>query len=238
MRLYPYVDVFPFGIEGTIRAMAKFDSQKHHRRSIRIKEYDYAQPGAYFVTIVTHRREMLFGEIKNGETMLNDFGIIADECWRAIPEHFPFVELGAYVVMPNHVHGVIVINDMDDGTGRGVIDVGATHVIDGGGCANDGRGAIHLPRTAGAGYRAPTDHIEQFGKPIKGSLPTIIRTYKAAVTRRIGREHNAVSIWQRNYYEHIIRDEKDLQRITDYIEANPSRWDEDDENPIKVQPPT
>ncbi len=157
------------------------------------------------MTIVTYQRDCIFGEIKNEEMVLNELGKIADECWRAIPEHFPFVELGAYVVMPNHVHGIIIITD-------------------------GGRGTIYRAPTP----RAPTQNIEQFGKPIKGSLPTIIRTYKAAVARRIGREHNATGIWQRNYYEHIIRDEKDLQNKTDYIEANPSSWDEDENNPRNV----
>ena len=169
-----------------------FDPKKHHRRSIRLKGYDYSSEGAYYVTIVTYQRDCLFGEIMNKEMILNEFGKIADECWRGIPEHFTFVELGAYVVMPNHVHGIIIIR----------------------------RGTI---------YRAPT--VEQFQKPVAGSIPTIIRTYKAAVTRRIGREHNATGIWQRNYYEHIIRNEKDLQNKSDYINANPSLWDEDDNNP-------
>jgi putative transposase len=174
----------------------------HHRQSIRIKEYDYTLPGAYFVTIVTCQRVCLLGDIQSGAMVLNAFGQIAAECWRSIPEHFSSVELGAYVIMPNHMHGIIhIIND-------------------------DGRGAI---------YRAPTENVEQFGKPIKGSLPSIIRTYKAAVTRLIGREHNAAGIWQRNYYEHIIRDEKDLQRITDYINANPLRWNDDDENPVRAK---
>ena len=179
---------------------SKFDPNKHHRRSIRLKGYDYSQAGAYYVTIVTYQRDCLFGDIMNKEMILNDFGKVADECWSAIPEHFPLVELGAYVVMPNHVHGIIVIHD--------------------------GRGTI---------YRVPT--IEQFGKPTVGSLPTIVRTYKAAVTRRIGREHNATGIWQRNYYEHIIRDEKDMQNKTDYIESNPSLWDKDDNNPRNLQIP-
>jgi len=100
---------------------SKFDPQKHHRRSIRLQGYDYSSEGAYYVTIVTYRRDCLFGEIKNEETpqggcvILNDLGKIADECWRAIPEHFPFVELGAYVIMPNHVHGIIVITDQRRG---------------------------------------------------------------------------------------------------------------------------
>ena len=92
----------------------------------------------------------------------------------------------------------------------------------------------------GAIYRAPTDdaNIEKFGKPVKGSLPTIISTYKAAVTRLIGRELNETGIWQRNYYEHVIRNETDLQNKTDYIESNPLLWDEDDENPVNAKPIT
>jgi len=179
----------------------KFDTQKHHRRSIRLKEYDYAQPGAYFITIVTYQRDCLFGEIVNEEMILNEYGNIVDDCWCAIPEHFPNVELGGYMVMPNHVHGIIVINDRAD------TNVSAR------------RGTI---------YRAPT---EQFGKPVIGSIPTIIRTFKSAVTRRIGRELNATGIWQRNYYEHVIRNHEDWDRIHRYIESNPSMWAEDEENP-------
>ncbi len=187
---------------------------KHHRKSIRIKDYDYTSPGAYYVTIVTYQRDCLFGEIQKGEMRLSDFGRVADECWREIPNHFENVELGAYVVMPNHVHGIIFITNDGGGT---IYHAGATHVSD------SRRGTI---------YRAPTDRTEKFGKPVRGSLPTIVRTFKAAVTRRIGRELNATGIWQRNYYEHIIRDERDLQNKTDYIEANPSLWDEDENNPI------
>src|SRR6187402_2254625 len=94
---------------------SKFDPKKHHRRSIRLQRYDYSQAGAYFVTIVTHERDCLFGEIENEIMLLNDYGKIAEECWIAIPEHFPNVILGGYVIMPNHVHGIIVI----DGNGVG-----------------------------------------------------------------------------------------------------------------------
>src|SRR5687768_1643692 len=149
---------------------SKFDPQKHHRRSIRLQNYDYSQPGAYFVTIVTYQRALLFGRIVNEEMQWTDFGKIADECWRAIPEHFPTVELCAHIIMPNHVHGIIVIRADADAFAR--------------------RGTI---------YRAPT---EQFQKPVASSIPTFIRTYKAAVTRRIEREINTTGIWQRNYYEH------------------------------------
>ena len=93
-----------------IEPMNKFDTKIHHRKFIRLRGYDYTQAGAYFVTIMAYRRDCLFGEIVDGEMALNDFGNIADECWRSIPKHFPSAELGAYVVMPNHMHGIIVLN--------------------------------------------------------------------------------------------------------------------------------
>jgi REP element-mobilizing transposase RayT len=180
----------------------KFDPHQHHRRSIRVKGYDYTEPGAYFVTIVTYQRGCLFGEVVHETMMLNDFGRIADECWRAIPEHFPFVELGAHMIMPNHVHGVIAIRDM----GQGAIDVGAQHCC------------------------APTPDNHNINvKP--GSLGAIVRSYKSAVSYRINKEHNATGIWQRNYYERIIRNADEAHRIHLYIEANPAQWDDDDENP-------
>ncbi len=95
--------------------MVKFDPQKHHHRSIRLPHYDYAQAGAYFVTIVAWHREFLFGEIVHKTMVLSDYGKIAEECWRLIPDHFPHVELGAFVIMPNHVHGIIVITDQRRG---------------------------------------------------------------------------------------------------------------------------
>ena len=88
-----------------------YDPDKHHRRSIRLKERDYAGPGAYFVTICTRERESLFGHVVNGEMRLNEAGEIARRCWEDIPDHFPLVELDAFVIMPNHVHGIIVITE-------------------------------------------------------------------------------------------------------------------------------
>jgi putative transposase len=192
----------------------KFDPQNtpsghlHHRRSIRLKGYDYTQAGAYFITMVTHQREPLFGEIVDREMRLSPMGRIADEHWRAIPEHFPHVELGAYVVMPNHVHGIIIITDGRDTDGR------------------------DTP------WRVPTDNIEKFGKPVSGSLATIIRQYKSSVTRRIqkelyGLDISSPTIWQRNYYEHIIRNEAEYGRIHRYIESNIDNWAKDNENPVK-----
>ena len=188
----------------------KFDPQKHHRKSIRLQGYDYSQAGAYYVTIVTYQRDCLFGEIMNEEMFLNDFGKIADECWRAIPDHFPNVELGAHVIMPNHAHGIIVITNNESRSTTATIDDGR-------------RGAAMLRYDDNPSHKINV-------KP--SSLGAIVRSFKSAVSYRIHKELNATGIWQRNYYEHIIRDEKDLQNKTDYIEANPSLWDEDENNPI------
>jgi REP element-mobilizing transposase RayT len=157
----------------------------------------------------------LFGKIVNEEMQLNDFGKIADECWRAIPEHFPNVELGAHVIMPNHVHGVVVIREDESVSHLGMTD-------------DDGRGAALLRP-----YTRPYDGNDNPHKiNVKpGSLGAIVRSYKSAVSYRINKEHNATGVWQRNYYEHIIRNADEANRIHLYIEANPAQWDDDDENP-------
>ena len=197
----------------------RFDPQKHHRKSIRLQRYDYGQAGVYFVTMVTYQRDCLFGEIQNGKMILSDFGIIADECWRAISKHFPNVELGVHVIMPNHVHGIIVIRNDELAS-----NVGATQYD-----SDVGRGAALL--------RPYDDNPNSHKINVKpGSLGAIVRSYKSAVSYRINKEYNATGVWQRNYYEHIIRDEKDLQNKTDYIEANPSLWDDDENNPINPLP--
>jgi REP element-mobilizing transposase RayT len=181
----------------------KYDPQKHHRRSIRLPDYDYSQPGAYFITLVTYQRECLFGEIREGEMRLSPKGQIADEHWRLIPEHFLHVELGAYVVMPNHVHGIIIIHE-------------------------NGMATYTSPSVRASQWDAPTPIPNG---PKRGSIGAIMGSYKMSVTRRIQRELNATGIWQRNYYEHIIRNEAEYNRIHAYIEANPANWGTDDEHP-------
>jgi len=181
----------------------KFNPQIHHRRSIRLPDYDYCQPGAYFITLVTYQRDCLFGNIVSVDMQLSPMGQIADEHWRAIPEHFPHVELGAYVVMPNHVHGIIIIRE-------------------------NGMAAKSLP-SAGARHASP---LRPNGvKP--RSIGAIVGSYKSAVTKRIGRECNVTGVWQRNYYEHIIRNDADYNRIHRYIESNPANWVRDHEYSVK-----
>ncbi len=176
------------------------DTPRYHRRSVRLQGYDYSQAGAYFVTVCAKDRVCLFGEVVDGEMVLNTAGNIVDECWRAIPVHFEHAALDTFVVMPDHVHGIIVI-----------ADVGARH-------------AVPLQ---------PPDHIERFGQPIPGSIPTIVRSFKSAATRRIHemRDSPGATLWQHNYYEHVIRGEESLRRIERYIVENPGRWALDRENP-------
>ncbi len=176
----------------------KFDPQKHHRRSIRLKGYDYSEAGAYFVTIVAWQREMLFGDVVNGEMQLNDFGKIVGDEWGQTAIVRPNVKVGEFVVMPNHFHGILIFVDV----------VGATRRV------------------------APTQTTLQ-----SNSLGAVMVQFKSIVTKRINGLLNVTGrpIWQRNYYEHIIRNEREMDRITRYIESNPSQWAQDDENPNIVR---
>ena len=188
------------------------EQEQSGRRSVRLKAYDYSQVGGYYVTIVTLWRDCLFGEVVDGGMQVNVLGKIVKECWSDIPIHFPNVTTDVFVVMPNHVHGILCIHEKDR-----VATSSFPSVVG----ARTRRGTI---------YRAPTK-TEQFGKPTVGSLPTIVRTFKGSVTRRAGRELNTGNIWQRNYYEHIVRDQSDYERIAGYILDNPLNWDKDEENP-------
>jgi REP element-mobilizing transposase RayT len=171
---------------------------RHHRRSIRLKGYDYASAGAYFVTVCTQGRAVLFGEVAAGEMVLSEYGEIVARRWEDIPRHFQ-ATLDAWVVMPNHVHGIIVITGMGSPSGRGEAS------------------AVH-------------------GRPqgvASGSLAAIVQNVKAVSTRRINalRGSPGGRVWQRNYYEHIIRNERELWAIQAYIESNPMQWGLDRENP-------
>ncbi len=192
----------------------RHDFEPRRRRSIRLKGYDYAQAGAYFVTICAHGRECLFGDVPGGEARLNECGELIEACWNDIPSHFLRVQLDAFVIMPNHVHGILHTLEP-----HSAATVGARH-------------AVPLPGNA------PHRQAERFSRPVVGSIPTIVRSVKSATTRRINERRGTpgVPIWQRNYYEHIIRDEASLNRIRQYIVDNPARWASDPENPQVVAP--
>lgn len=174
-----------------------YDPRKHHRRSIRLKDYDYTQPGAYLVTLVAYNRECVFGEIVNGEMQLNQVGKIADQEWRSQAQHFPNLRLDAFVIMPNHIHAILVITDSE----------------------NCGNKATHPDDLI---ERSP--HQSRPHGPARGSLGAYIGQFKSRLTKRLGLMGN---VWQRNYYEHIIRNEVEHARILAYIQTNPQRWADD-----------
>jgi putative transposase len=184
------------------------------RRSIRIKGYDYSQSGLYDITICTYHRYCLFGEIEQKRIKMNRLGILVLENWRDIAKHWPFVDLLEYQVMPNHVHGILLIKD------RGKDNLCSEMV----GASEEEMGTINC---------APTleDKREAFGKSTKGSIPTIIKMFKAGVTRQKGMSpilrENYGQIWQRGYYEHIIHSEAELRIRINYIRNNPQNWDKD-----------
>jgi REP element-mobilizing transposase RayT len=169
----------------------------HHRQSVRLRAYDYSQDGAYFVTICTLNRLCIFGGIDSGTMILNENGIIAQQCLQEIPTHYPNAICQHFVVMPNHVHGIIELNIR-------TAPVGALHATP-----------------------LPPNRMSQIS-PAAGSIPTIVRSYKSAVTQRIHQTGYLGMIWQRNYYEHIIRDDENYKRIVEYIETNPVKWEDDE----------
>jgi len=187
-------------------------SDIHHRRSIRLQGYDYAQAGAYFVTICVQNRECLFGEVVDGEMLLNDAGQMVETIWEGLPDRFPFIELDQFGVMPNHAHGIIAL------TGR--------------------------PAQGDHPRPTPGDHKDRPYKAhgtLEGTVGRVIQAFKSVTIHEyvVGvRRHEwrlfEGRLWQRNYYEHIIRDEKYLNRIREYIATNPLRWEIDQENPRRT----
>ncbi len=195
--------------------MNKYNPNIHHRKSIRLKGYDYSQAGLYFITICVQDRKSLFGKIAGGdnvgvenlqplhhhqpEMVLNDAGNIADKCWLEIPKHFPNAVLHEYIVMPNHVHGIVEL--IQTGSPNGSL--------------------------VGVQNFEPLPTRNEFRKIIPHSIGSIIRGYKIGVTKWFRNNTDIENVWQRNYYEHIIRDEKSYQRISEYIINNPKNWRED-----------
>lgn len=161
-------------------------NKQYNRRSIRLPGYDYSSPGYYFITLCSHKRLKQFGNIKNKKIELSDYGLVAWNFWNEIPDHFANTILDEFIIMPDHIHGIIVIkNEFSD------------------------------------------IQKEQFGKPTVGSIPTIIRSYKASVTNKINliREKNKPPVWQKNYYEHIIRNDIVLKKVRRYIINNPVKYE-------------
>ncbi len=179
-----------------------YDPKLHHRRSIRLPDYDYSQDGAYFLTLVTQERACLFGEIIAEQMVLNQQGQIILDWWTELPNKFPSIFLGVHVLMPNHLHGVIAIQGRNAGPGQ-------TH-----------RSAPTIP-----------------GSRPDAAIPEIIQWFKTMTTNAYIRGVKGLGwtpfkgrLWQRNYYEHVVRDARDYERIYDYIDCNPAHWSDDEEN--------
>ncbi len=162
--------------------------EKPRRRLLRLRDYDYTRPGAYFVTVCTRRRACLFGHIADGMMRPNTLGAIVETCWLTLPHHYPHARLDAFVVMPNHAHGILFLDD---------------------------------------------DAIARRATSKRHGLSEIMRAFKTFSSRRVNALSNGsgARVWQRGYYEHIIRNETSLRRLRNYIETNPLRWDLDRENP-------
>jgi len=199
---------------------------EHHRRSIRLKGYDYTSPGAYFVTICTQNRAGLFWDDRIDKIVLSPMGLIAKRAWLDLPRHYPHAQLDVFCIMPNHIHGIVVLKFEEE-----------------------------LPRTRRGGSVLPVDFVadqidpnfELFPDPsqtrpygngmnVRHGLPEIIRAFKSFSARRINaaRQTPGVSVWQRNYYEHIIRNQDEWKRIRDYILENPHNWGVDSQPISKI----
>jgi putative transposase len=259
----------------------KYDLDKHHRRSIRLKGYDYTATGLYFITICAYQRDCLFGEIINGEMRLNDLRQRVHACWQRLPFHFSNLELDAFVIMPNHIHGILVLTQLplsDNQSSpprRGAAldrnpppltdhlppnaTPGSDHKIQAdaafGRESSDITGAFSEPGMAfgressdmtgesepGVAFGRESSDIAKDRLPnaaplrgvVAGSVGAMVLNFKS-VTTRLGnrmRRSPGSPMWQRNYYEHIIRDEKSLQFIRQYIHHNPMSWQHDQLHP-------
>ncbi len=181
----------------------RYNPDIHHRKSIRLRDYDYAQAGAYFVTICTKNKECMLGDVVDGMMRLSELGKIVEDELKNIPIRFPEGEIDKFVIMPNHIHGIIIMHD-----------VGAT---------------LAVARTDRAGASpAPT-------------IGHIIGSYKSLCINKWLDHINKNSLditgkfWQRNYYEHIIRNEEDMNSIREYILNNPLKWLDDENNPVNLK---
>jgi putative transposase len=204
------------------------EANKHHRRSIRLPDYDYGDEGAYFVTICTHERMCLFGYVDDEAMTLNQYGRIVWDEWEATAKLRPNIQLDRFVVMPNHVHGIIFITEKINPTSDEPQNEDKKLPTD------VSQNPINAPNHEDVGARCiaplqPTTPLRKFGPLEVNTLSTIVGTFKAAVTRKINRLRNSPGgiVWQRNYWERIIRKEEDLNWLRLYIETNPAQWKKD-----------
>jgi REP element-mobilizing transposase RayT len=201
--------------------MTKYKN-KYRIESARKPGWDYRNPGAYFITICTANRQHFFGDVKNRRMVLSPAGAMVQGYWFEIPKHFDHVQLGEFVVMPNHIHGILILGEREDGggvddIGRGMADVG---------------GGVET-RQCGGGMETRQCHVStgDFYRnitPKSGSVSTIIGSFKSICTKQIRKTFLDLNFkWQERFHDHIIRNELSFQRISNYIIGNPAKWEED-----------
>lgn len=216
---------------------------KYRLGSARLAGYDYGQNGAYFITICTANREPFFGEVLNKEMQLNQLGEMAQKYWLQIPQQFSFAKLDEYVIMPNHIHGILMIDKPTEN--RINADIGTTADISktainrgstknyrgftnenhrGSTTNNDHRGSTHKNQGGFAGDKNPMLHK---------NLSRMIRWYKGRCTFEM-RKIQPDFAWQGRFYEHIIRHRKAFYRIANYIKQNPAQWEADRFNAAEI----
>jgi putative transposase len=195
--------------------MMRFNPDIHHRRTIRLQKYDYSSGGAYFVTICVQQRECLFGENSVGQMILNGAGKMVNEIWEALPERFQVVQLDQHVVMPNHFHGVVMLNH--------------------------GRGESCIRPDVAGDTNDQVNHIDRPSGTIENSLGRVMQAFKSMTTNAYVKGVNLNGwppfpgrLWQRNYFEHVILNEDDLANIRRYIADNPVKWGLDENNPVNA----
>jgi putative transposase len=182
---------------------------QYHSRSRRLTGWDYASPGVYFVTICTQGHRCWFGEVKDGRMVLNKLGQIAEMYWREIPIHHDNVLIDAFVIMPNHVHGIILIPDSENTPD------------------------LYVATSLRGVQQSDTEYFSAIS-PKQGSLSTIICGDKSTVTKKIHADLNPMFAWQARFYDHIIRTEPDHENLRWYISRNPANWHNDEQHDAGV----
>jgi putative transposase len=216
------------------------DPDLHHRKSTRLRARDYSSPGHYFVTLCTQDRRLLFGDVIDGIMRLNDMGLMAESCWREIPGHFPHAALDEFVIMPNHVHGIIRIVDFARSDTQMPMRAIGIPIVPG--LVMAGANVLEIGKNGivGANNYSPlhnrilkrTSEITRWNpRGTSRTIGSMIRGFKIGVMRWANVNGHIGPVWQRNYHDHIIRNDRSRDRIRRYIRDNPAHWTRDRQNP-------